>query len=39
MAFAAARLATYKRPRAVHVVNGLPRNALGKVIRAALKPG
>jgi malonyl-CoA/methylmalonyl-CoA synthetase len=38
IAFAAARLATYKRPRAVHLVTGLPRNALGKVIRAALKP-
>jgi malonyl-CoA/methylmalonyl-CoA synthetase len=38
MAFAAARLAAYKRPRAVHLVTGLPRNALGKVIRAHLKP-
>ena len=38
MAFAAARLATYKRPRAIHFVTGLPRNALGKVIRAALRP-
>ncbi len=38
MAFAAARLATYKRPRAVHLVTGLPRNALGKVMRAALRP-
>jgi malonyl-CoA/methylmalonyl-CoA synthetase len=38
MAYAAARLATYKRPRAVHLVSALPRNALGKVIRADLKP-
>jgi malonyl-CoA/methylmalonyl-CoA synthetase len=38
IAFAAARLATYKRPRAVHFVTGLPRNALGKVIRTALRP-
>ena len=38
MAFAAARLATYKRPRAVHLVTALPRNALGKVTRAALRP-
>jgi malonyl-CoA/methylmalonyl-CoA synthetase len=37
MAYAAARLATYKRPRAVHLVRALPRNALGKVIRADLK--
>jgi len=37
-AFAAARLATYKRPRLIHFVTGLPRNALGKVIRAALRP-
>ena len=38
MSFAAARLATYKRPRVIHFVTGLPRNALGKVIRAALRP-
>ena len=38
MAFAATRLATYKRPRVVHLVKALPRNALGKVIRAALEP-
>jgi malonyl-CoA/methylmalonyl-CoA synthetase len=38
MAFAGERLAAYKRPRAVHFVTGLPRNALGKVMRAALKP-
>lgn len=38
MAFAADRLATYKRPRQVHLVTSLPRNALGKVMRAALAP-
>ena len=38
MEFAAARLVAYKRPRAVHFVTRLPRNALGKVIRAALPP-
>jgi malonyl-CoA/methylmalonyl-CoA synthetase len=38
IAFAADRLATYKRPRAVHLVTRLPRNALGKVIRSALRP-
>jgi malonyl-CoA/methylmalonyl-CoA synthetase len=37
MDFAAARLVAYKRPRAVHFVTGLPRNALGKVIRTALR--
>ena len=34
--FAAARLAPYKRPRIVHVVGSLPRNALGKVQRHLL---
>ena len=29
-------LAPYKRPRLVHVVDELPRNALGKVIRSQL---
>lgn len=38
LAYAATRLAAYKRPRAIHFVTGLPRNALGKVIRAALRP-
>ncbi|HLU67030.1 MAG TPA: AMP-binding protein [Kofleriaceae bacterium] len=35
-AFADARLAAYKRPRIVHFVPALPRNALGKVVRGAL---
>lgn len=35
LAYAAERLAPYKRPRVVHFVDALPRNALGKV-RAAL---
>ncbi len=32
-AFTEAKLAPYKRPRRVHIVDGLPRNALGKVLR------
>lgn len=32
-AFTGAALAPYKRPRLVHVVDELPRNALGKVLR------
>jgi malonyl-CoA/methylmalonyl-CoA synthetase len=35
--FAATRLAPYKCPRLVHVVGELPRNALGKVVRAELR--
>jgi malonyl-CoA/methylmalonyl-CoA synthetase len=35
--FAAARLAPYKRPREVHLVDALPRNAMGKVQRAELR--
>ena len=31
--YAAERLAAYKRPRQVHVVDRLPRNALGKILR------
>ena len=30
------RLAAFKRPRIVHVVGSLPRNALGKVVRSEL---
>jgi malonyl-CoA/methylmalonyl-CoA synthetase len=37
-AFAGDRLAPYKRPRIVHEVPELPRNALGKVVRGMLKP-
>jgi long-chain acyl-CoA synthetase len=36
MAFAAGRLAGYKRPRSVFVVAELPRNAVGKVQKARL---
>jgi acyl-coenzyme A synthetase/AMP-(fatty) acid ligase len=32
----AALLAWHKRPRRVHVVDALPRNAMGKVLKAAL---
>lgn len=33
LTFIADRLASYKRPRAVHLVPDLPRNALGKVLK------
>jgi malonyl-CoA/methylmalonyl-CoA synthetase len=36
IAFAAERLAPYKRPRLVHYLDALPRNALGKVQRHKL---
>jgi malonyl-CoA/methylmalonyl-CoA synthetase len=36
LAWAAERLASYKRPREVRFVDELPRNALGKVVRSAL---
>ncbi len=35
-AFTGTTLASYKRPRLVHVVDELPRNALGKVVRSHL---
>jgi malonyl-CoA/methylmalonyl-CoA synthetase len=35
--WAAERLAPYKRPRLVHEVAALPRNALGKVVRDRLR--
>lgn len=37
--FAAQRLAPYKRPRIIHVVETLPRNALGKVVKHELDSG
>jgi malonyl-CoA/methylmalonyl-CoA synthetase len=37
VAFAAERLAPYKRPRTVRFVDSLPRNALGKVVRSELR--
>ena len=36
LAYAADLLAPYKRPRRVHFVDELPRNALGKVVRAEI---
>ncbi len=33
----AALLAPHKRPRAVHLVDALPRNAMGKVVKASLR--
>ncbi|MGZ4678515.1 MAG: AMP-binding protein, partial [Acidimicrobiia bacterium] len=36
LAFAAEQLAPYKRPRRIRFVDALPRNALGKVVRAQL---
>jgi malonyl-CoA/methylmalonyl-CoA synthetase len=37
-AFAAERLASFKRPRLFHFVDSLPRNALGKVVKHELVP-
>ncbi len=37
-AHVAATLAPHKRPRTVHFVEALPRNELGKVVKAALRP-
>ena len=34
--FVAGTLSVHKRPRAVHVVDELPRNAMGKVVKTAL---
>jgi acyl-CoA synthetase (AMP-forming)/AMP-acid ligase II len=37
IAFAKERLANYKVPRSVEVVDALPRNASGKVLKFALR--
>jgi malonyl-CoA/methylmalonyl-CoA synthetase len=37
LAFAAERLAGFKRPRSLHYVEALPRNALGKVLKHELR--
>jgi acyl-CoA synthetase (AMP-forming)/AMP-acid ligase II len=37
LAFAGSRLASFKRPREVRLVESLPRNALGKVLRHELR--
>jgi malonyl-CoA/methylmalonyl-CoA synthetase len=37
LAHAAAQLAPYKRPKRVHWVDALPRNALGKVLKDELR--
>ncbi|MEU4425844.1 AMP-binding protein [Actinoplanes sp. NPDC024001] len=37
--FVAERLAAHKRPRVVHLVDGLPRNAMGKVQKKLLTAG
>ncbi|WP_250002897.1 AMP-binding protein [Actinoplanes sp. M2I2] len=37
IAWVADRLAAHKRPRAVHLVDALPRNAMGKVQKGALR--
>jgi malonyl-CoA/methylmalonyl-CoA synthetase len=38
LAFAAEQLAPFKRPRRLHFVDSLPRNALGKVVKHELRP-
>jgi acyl-CoA synthetase (AMP-forming)/AMP-acid ligase II len=38
LAFCTERLADYKRPRQLHVVDELPRNATGKVMKHRLAP-
>lgn len=35
--FVASQLSPHKRPREVHVINELPRNAMGKVLKAKLR--
>ena len=37
--FAAERLARYKQPREVTVLDGLPKNATGKILRRELRRG
>jgi fatty acid CoA ligase FadD36 len=37
IAFVAERLAAHKRPRQVHLVDALPRNAMGKVQKSRLR--
>jgi malonyl-CoA/methylmalonyl-CoA synthetase len=37
LAFASGLLAPYKRPRLVHFVDALPRNAMGKIRRVDLR--
>ena len=37
LAYAAQRLAPYKRPRRVRFVDSLPRNSMGKVRRSELR--
>jgi malonyl-CoA/methylmalonyl-CoA synthetase len=37
LAFAAERLAGFKRPRLLHYVDSLPRNALGKIMKHQLR--
>jgi acyl-coenzyme A synthetase/AMP-(fatty) acid ligase len=38
LAWCGDQLAPYKRPRIVHRVEALPRNKMGKVVRAELGP-
>lgn len=37
MAFCAANLAGYKKPRSVEFIDALPRNAAGKVLKTRLR--
>jgi len=39
MAFVAERLTTHKRPREIRLVDSLPRNAMGKVLKKVLVEG
>jgi fatty acid CoA ligase FadD36 len=39
IAFVAERLSAHKRPRIVHLVDALPRNAMGKVVKTRLTGG
>lgn len=39
IAYCKARMAAYKYPRVVEIVSELPKNAAGKILRRALRPG
>ncbi|CAG7555595.1 unnamed protein product [Fusarium equiseti] len=37
IAFSTAKLASYKKPRQIHFVDSLPRNASGKLLKSSLR--